>query len=149
MTHSIRTLILRADALPLALFGLFGISMDLLGYFAGIGAWKEVFFHNPLTIGVVEAHGLAMIMALLLLRHAAVKETTLWHGTALAVHLLLGVSNLIFWQVFIRVDAVPLGMVATVYHFVFVIANGLAILLPVGTPKLPRRYPAQADTAKF
>jgi len=130
MTHTMRTLILRADAIPLALFGLFGLVMDLLGYFAGIGAWKSVFFNNPLAVGVVEAHGLAIIMAALLLRHAATSDTGIWHITAVAMHLFLGICNLVFWQGFINVDGVPLGIVATVYQFVFVIANGAALFLP-------------------
>lgn len=127
MTDVMRRFILRADAIPLALFGLFGISMDLLGYFFGIGAWKTVFWQNPLAVGAVEAHGLAIILAFLLICHATAKDSRIWHGTALAVHLLLGICNLVFWQVFIKVDALPLGIVATVYHFIFVIANGAAL----------------------
>jgi hypothetical protein len=129
MTHTMRTLILRADAIPLALFGLFGMTMDLLGYFAGIGAWKDAFLNNPLAVGAVEAHGLAMIIAVLLLRHAAAQGTRMWHVTALAVHLLLGISNLLFWQIFISVNMMPLGIVTTAYHFLFVIANGAALFL--------------------
>ena len=135
MTHSMRTLILRTDAIPLMLFGLSGITLDLLGYFAGIGVWSEVLFNNPLAIGAVEAHGLAIIIAVLLLRHAAAEDTRVWHVTAGAVHLLLGICNLVFWQVFINVGIVPVGIVATTYHFVFVIANGAALFLP-----LSRRY---------
>lgn len=129
MTRTMRTLILRADAIPLALFGLFGITMDLLGYLAGIGAWQDLFLHNPLAVGVVEAHGLAMIIAILLIRHAAADKTRMWHITALSVHLLLGSCNLLFWQVFIHVNNLPLGIVTTVYHFLFVIANGAVLLM--------------------
>lgn len=129
MTHTMRTLILRTDAILLALFGLFGLVMDLLGYFAGLGAWKVVFLHNPLAVGAVEAHGLALIVAVLLIRHAPANDTVIWHLTALAVHLLLGLCNLLFWQVFINVGLLPLGIVATLYHFIFVIANGLAVFL--------------------
>ncbi|MEM8533927.1 MAG: hypothetical protein AAGF95_23990 [Chloroflexota bacterium] len=135
MTHSMRTLILRTDAIPLVLFGLSGITLDLLGYFAGIGVWSEVLFNNPLAIGAVEAHGLAITIAVLLLRHATAEDTRVWHVTAVAVHLLLGICNLVFCQVFINVGIVPVGIVATTYHFVFVIANGAALFLP-----LSRRY---------
>ena len=129
MTHSIRMLILRTDAILLALFGLFGITMDLLGYFVGTGAWQGVFFNNPLAVGAVEAHGLAIIIAVLLIGQASAKDNVAWHLTALATHLLLGISNLVFWQVFIHVNVVPLGIVATTYHFVFVIANSAAVFL--------------------
>ncbi len=129
MTLSIRTLILRVDAITLALFGLFGIVMDLLSYLTGSGAWKGIFFNNPLAVGVVEAHGLAIIMAVLLIRQAAASDRGMWHLTAVAVHLLLGICNLVFWQVFIHANVVPLGIVATTYHFIFVIANSAAISL--------------------
>ena len=130
MTQAMRTLILRADAIPLAIFGLFGLVMDLLGYFAGVGAWKDLFLHNPLAVGVVEAHGLAMILALVLIRHATATDTRQWHWAAMALHLLLGVCNLIFWQAFINVDGLLLGIVTTLYHFAFVSANGAALFLP-------------------
>ncbi len=129
MTYPIRILILRADALTLGMFGLFGLTTDLLSYFAGRGAWKDMFFHNPLAVGVVEAHGLAIIIAVLLIRQAAANDQFVWHLTAMAVHLLLGICNLVFWQVFISANVVPLGIVASAYHFVFVITNSTAILL--------------------
>lgn len=88
MTHTMRTQILRIDAILLALFGLFGIVMDLLGYFAGLGAWKAVFLYNPLAVGAVEAHGLALIVAVLLICHSSANGTVSWHLTAVAVHLL-------------------------------------------------------------
>jgi hypothetical protein len=127
MTYSIRTLILRADAATLAFFGLFGIVTDLLSYFAAIGVWKGVLFHNPLAVGAVEAHGLAIIIAALLIQRAAANDQGVWHLTAVTTHLLLGICNLVFWQVFIHANVVPLGIVATAYHFVFVIANSAAI----------------------
>ncbi|MCB0190082.1 MAG: hypothetical protein KDE31_37680, partial [Caldilineaceae bacterium] len=119
---------LRADAILLALFGLFGIVMDLLGYFAGMGAWGTLFWQNPLAVGVVEAHGLALIVAVLLLRHATAHATMGWHLTAVTTHVMLGLCNLLFWQVFINVNLIPLGVVATLYHFIFIIANGAVIL---------------------
>ena len=132
MTHSVRTLILRTDAILLTSFGLFGITMDLLGHFAGVGAWKRVFLNNPLAVGAVEAHGLAILPAVLLIRQAAAKDNLVWHLTAVAAHLLLGICNLVFWQVFILVNVVQLGIVATTYHFVFVIANSAAVFLGRG-----------------
>ena len=129
MTHSTRTLLLRTDAVLLALFGLFGFAMDLLGYFAGIGAWKGIFFNDPLAIGVVEAHGLAIVIAILLLRQAPTNDQVVWHLTAMTVHLLLGICNLVFWQVFINSSAVSLGIAATTYHFLYLIANSAAAFL--------------------
>ncbi|SRR6266542_3042917 len=137
MTHSVRVLILRADAITLGLFGLFGLTTDLLSYFAGTGAWKGVLFNNPLAVGAVEAHGLAIIIAVLLIRQAAFNDQVVWHLTAVTAHLLLGICNLVFWQVFIHANVVPLGIVATIYHFVFVIVNSVAV-------SLARREPAHA-----
>jgi hypothetical protein len=127
MTDSTRTLLLRADAILLALFGLFGLVMDLLSYFAGSGVWKGTLFNNPLAVGAVEAHGLAIIGAVLLIRQAAIADQVVWHLTAVTTHLLLGICNLVFWQVFIHANVLPLGIAATVYHFVFVIANSVAV----------------------
>jgi len=131
MTQSRRSLILRADAVLLALFGVFGLAMDLLGYFAGIGAWKDAFLNNPLAVGAVEAHGLATILAMVLLGQASATDTMRWHWTAIALHGLLAMSNLVFWKAFIDVGLMPLGVVATTYHALCVLANGAALRLPM------------------
>jgi len=49
------------------------------------------------AIGFVERHGLAFIIGMLLWR---AEPARLWHGTAVAAHVLLGTSNVVFWPLF-------------------------------------------------
>lgn len=74
------------------------------------------------TIGFVEAHGLALIMGVLLWRAAASRS---WHMTAAAVHVLLGTANLVFWPIFTHADMLAAGYITTSLHWLFV---GLQLL---------------------
>jgi hypothetical protein len=131
MNISLRKLMLQTDGLTLGLFGLFGLTMDLLSYFTGVGAWGQQFFHNPTAVGVVEAHGLAICVAVLLFTMSTQEVKTPWHTLGLAAHALMGVSNLIFWQVFVDVNLLPMGYITTIYHWLFVAAHLAALLMPV------------------
>ena len=126
--------ILRADGGLLALFGLAGLTMDLLGYFAGAGLGPSATPGDPRVIGAVEAHGLAIIVAALLLGHAPARNPARWHTTAVVVHLLLGTCNVVFWRIFVDLESIPLGVVATSYHLVFIVANGVALFLLPSRP---------------
>jgi hypothetical protein len=44
-----------------------------------------------------------------------------WHLTAAAVHVLLGTTNLVFWQIFIAADMLVVGYVTTLLHWLFVV----------------------------
>lgn len=46
-----------------------------------------------------------------------------WHVFAAAVHTLLGVANLVFWDSFVVFGMVPMGIAATAVHFVMVAAH--------------------------
>jgi hypothetical protein len=46
-----------------------------------------------------------------------------WHLTALAMEVLLGTANLAFWQMFIAMDALAVGYVTTVLHWIFALAQ--------------------------
>jgi hypothetical protein len=67
-------------------------------------------------IGFIEAHGLALIMGVLLWR---AEPTRTWHVTAAAVHILLGTANLLFWQIFSVAGALIAGYVTTSLHWLF------------------------------
>ena len=56
---------------------------------------------------------MAFIIGILLWR---AEPARLWHLTAAAVHLLLGTSNLVFWQIFVAADALWGGYVTTSLH---------------------------------
>lgn len=118
MTDTTRRRILRANAIFLMLFGGSGFLLDLKAHFTGSGAQAVLTSAAPHTmVGFVEAHGLAVIIGVLLWRALPTRS---WHLTAAAVHVLLGVSNLVFWQIFVVANLLPLGYVSTGFHFLFV-----------------------------
>src|SRR5262245_3332992 len=103
----LRTHILRIDALLLAAASITALHADILGAAFGIGPQAGVLATAPhAAIGFVEAHGLALIFALLFWRDAG---AALWHGVAAAVHTLLALANLAFWSYFVASNAVTAG----------------------------------------
>lgn len=118
MTTTMRTAILRADAVYLLVAAAGGFSADILGAFYGRGPVAPVLAAAPhAAIGFVEAHGLAFIIGVLLWR---AETSRAWHFTAAAVHVLLGTANLVFWQMFAAHDMLAVGYVTTALHWLFV-----------------------------
>jgi hypothetical protein len=90
----------------------------LLGVFFARGAFAPVVASAPYAgIGFVEAHGLAFIIGVLLWR---AETARLWHLTAVAVHVLLGTANLVFWQIFVATDMLAAGYITTSLPWLFV-----------------------------
>jgi len=120
-------LILRANALFLVIAGLGGLRSDLLGVFYAQGPVAKVVAAAPHAgIGFVEAHGLAIILGVLLWRARPERG---WHLTAVAIHVLLGTANLVFWPLFVAMDMLMLGYVTTALHWTFVVLQlGAAIV---------------------
>jgi hypothetical protein len=128
-------LVLRADALFLLVAAVGGLRSDLVGAFSGRGPVGKVLEAAPhAAIGFVEAHGLAIILGVLLW-HARPERSS--HLTAVAIHLLLGTANLVFWPLFVVTDMLLLGYVTTALHWTFV-------LLQLGAAVGPRRAPVTA-----
>src|SRR5690349_15270520 len=97
----LRKAVLYANGAFLAVMGgLFG-AFDLLSYLFGGGPLGELYFNVPITVGLFEAHGLACILGLLLLRAARLQPSAVWHLVGAGIHILLGSSNLIFWSLFL------------------------------------------------
>jgi hypothetical protein len=118
MTPAIRAAILRANAIFLLVASAGGFTSDLVGAFLGRGPVAPIIAGAPhAAIGLVEAHGLAFIIGVLMWRATA---TRTWHITAAAVHVLLGTANLVFWQTFIAGDMLIVGYVTTALHWLFV-----------------------------
>ena len=116
---SIRRTLLRANAIFLVVASVSSLCMDVLGIFFGLGPQSRLVASAPYTgIGFVEAHGLALIIGILLWRAQPLRS---WHVTAAAVHLLLGTCNLVFWQIFIAADALVVGYLTTSLHWLFVV----------------------------
>ena len=118
MNTATRRLILRANALYLGIASIAGLLLlDLQGIAFGRGPEGTILVAAPHAgIGFVEAHGLAFILSVLLWQAPPVRYA---HLTAAAVQLLLGISNLVFWQIFVATDATVMGVIVTTAHLVF------------------------------
>jgi hypothetical protein len=114
--------ILQFDGGFLLLAGAAAMIIETVGHFLGVGPFAQT-KGSPCTIGSFEAHGLAIIFALLFLRAATFSDRFLWHQVGLVVHLLLGGSNLLYWSSFVQLNVIPMGVITTVLHIVFVIAH--------------------------
>lgn len=134
MSPMFRTLLLRANAVFLLAASTGGMISDLGGAFLLRGPMGLVLEKVPhAAIGFVEAHGLAFIIGVLLWRAEPVR---FWHGTAAAVHVLLGTSNLVFWPLFGFAGMLAVGYVTTVLHGAFA---ALQLAAALGAPsKAPK-----------
>jgi hypothetical protein len=148
MTTTVRHLILRANALYIGLAGFAGVIFDIRGVLYGTGPQGRATAGAPHAgIGFVEAHGLAVILAVLLWRARPERAS---HITALAVVALLGTANLAFWQTFIVMDALTMGYVTTGLHWTFVALNLAAAFDSspgLAEPRLLARPQAKAERA--
>jgi hypothetical protein len=122
-----RRFLLRANALYLLMAATGGLRSDILGIFFGEGPLARVVADAPHAgIGFVEAHGLAVILGVLLWRAAPARS---WHLAAAAIHVLLGTANVVFWQMFVAADMLAVGYVTTLLHWLFVVLQLAAAAL--------------------
>ena len=105
------------------------VVFELLAYYAAAGPYGGKFADSPYVVGWVEAHGLAVIIGVLLLTVASRDGRRFWHVLAAVVHAFLGTANLVFFEGFIAWGLVPMGIAATVVHFVLVIAHSAAFVV--------------------
>ena len=133
---AMRRRLLRGDAVFLTLAGLFGLTADLVSHAAGAGPFGLTFYRNPLVIGVVEAHALAIVIAGTLWHHARTGAGNHGHWAGMAAHAVMGVSNVIWFEVFTRVQAETQGVAVTAVHFVFIALHAVLIAY---SPKLQGR----------
>lgn len=119
MTLTSRQMLLRANAIFLLAASTGGFISDVRGAFLRLGPIGRVVAKTPdAAIGFIEAHGLAFILGILLWRAIPAR---MWHVTAVAIHILLGTANLVFWQLFVATDMLALGFVTTALHWSFVV----------------------------
>ena len=121
MRSTTQTVILRADAAWLILVSATAMLVDVAGAFLERGP-ESAFLggHTELGIAFLEAHGLALILGITLWR---VPVSRGWHVTAAALHLLLGTSNLLFWNAFFASGMATVGYVTTSFHLMFVLVQ--------------------------
>lgn len=109
---------------------------DAMGHFFGRGPLAAAMFRAPLAISSFEAHLLAVVMGVLLWKGARAFEKRPFHILASVVHVILGGSNLLFFQgAFVSLGMERFGVVITSAHIAFAIAQ---TYLAAG---LPRRAP--------
>ena len=118
-----RAAIMRANGVFLSLVGGAQMIFELLSHFGGIGPLGPIFTGSHYTIGFLETHGLAFLIGLLLIGVAAPAPKRFWHGFAACVHALLGGANLLFWSSFVYWGLVPMGVIATAFHGLFLVAQ--------------------------
>src|SRR5690349_20145524 len=123
--------LLLANGAILGVVALAAALADLAGHFVNLGPMGPQLYENSDAIGFFEAHGLALIAAILLLRNRSAAGPA-WNFTAAAVHLVLGGANLLFWPVFAENNLVPMGVATTAMHAVF-----FALELGVGVWRKP------------
>ena len=118
--------VLQVDGVFLLLAGGLAMMLETVGHFFGVGPLAET-EGSPYTVGGFEAHGLAIIFAVLLIRAARLSDRSLWHQVGRAVHLLLGGSNLLYWSSFVELNMIGVGVITTVLHVVFVAAHSVCL----------------------
>lgn len=94
--------------------------LDYLGYRTGAGPLGRMLHHNDLAVGMQEAHGLAFLFGLVLFIFAVSDARPSWHLVCVGIHILLGGSNLIYWNGAIEYGIVGLEIVVTIIHGLFV-----------------------------
>jgi hypothetical protein len=125
MSLTLRTLILRANAFYIAVAGSAGLVFDIRGVLYGLGPQGRVLADAPhAAIGFVEAHGLAVILSVMLWRAGSSRAS---HVAAFCLDALLCTSNLAFWSMFVATDALAVGYVSTSLHAVFVVLQVAAL----------------------
>ena len=88
-----------------------------------------VTFQAPLAISSFEAHLLALLLGAVLAMGARASERGRFHVLAAAIHVVLGGSNLLFFErAFGALDMRTFGVVITACHLFFVLAQTLAAL---------------------
>ena len=123
-----RRIVLRVDSAVLTVAGVFGLVSDLQSYMSGSGPFGHTFYQNPTVIGVVEAHGLAVLTAATLWFLSSHHTGRFAHWVAIGAHAVMGGSNIVWFDVFTRVHAESQGIAVTVVHLAFVAVNAYFIL---------------------
>lgn len=119
--------VLKLNAFFLILIGSLQMVFESLSHFTGTGPLADRFTQSPYTIGFFEAHGLAILMGILLWR-ASQRPEKFWHQLAVLIHILLGGANLLFWDSFVQLDFVLPGIVATIFHGIFIFTEAYCTL---------------------
>jgi len=120
---------LQIDAAFLMLMGGGAAVADAVGHFFNRGPLAAVMFRAPLAISSFEAHLLALLWGVVLWSGAQRPERRRLHVLSATIHIILGGSNLLFFErAFGSLDMRLFGVVITACHFAFVLVQTLAAL---------------------
>ena len=114
-----RKTILRLDAVFLSLAGILGVFGSLLSYTSASGPFRDTFQRSPTVAGAIEAHALAVLIAALLWYFSQQRRMTPGHWVGLFAHAILGAGNILWFGLFMRVQAETLGIAVTALHLLF------------------------------
>lgn len=135
--------LLQMNAAFLMFMGGAAAGADATGYFFGKGPMAPIMFRAPLAISSFEAHLLALLLGVVLWTGARQLARRRFHILAAAIHVVLGGSNLLFFErAFGSLDLRLFGIVITACHFAFVLTQTAAALPRPSTPtdgKAPKR----------
>lgn len=124
--HKLPLWLLRLDGSFLIVAGGVALALETLGHFWGVGPMAGA-LDSPHTIGGFEAHGLAVLIGVLLFHSSSGEERMLWHLVALITHFFLGSANLLFWSSYSHHDILAVGYISTVLHAIFVIGQAICL----------------------
>jgi hypothetical protein len=108
--------------------GVFAI-LDYVGYRTGQGPLGRMLHGNTLAVGMQEAHGLAFLFGLALLIYAVPDRRSSWHLLCAGVHLLLGGSNLMYWNGVVAYGVAGPEVVVTSIHGLLVLLHIVSLFL--------------------
>ncbi len=125
--------LLRINAAFLMLMGGAAAAADAIGHFFAKGPLAPVMFRAPLAISSFEAHLLAALLGTVLWTGARQPDRRQFHILATAIHVVLGGSNLLFFdRAFGALDMRLFGVVITACHFAFVLSQTVAAIPRLG-----------------
>lgn len=128
---NIRKTLFRVNAGFLLLMGGVFMVLDYVGFHTGAGLMGEILHGNVLAVGMQEAHGLAFLFGLTILVLTVPDMHPSWHLICMSIHLLLGGSNLLYWDGAIEYGIVGPEIAVTSIH-------GLLVLLHLASYFLVR-----------
>jgi hypothetical protein len=122
-----KSTILKIDGIFLTVMGTLAAVMDLAGHFANKGPFATTYYQKTVVIGGLEAHCLAAILGVVLLVKRNANDNKFYNKVAIVIHAVLMICNLVWFDAFRETDTLPMGYIATAFHFLFILFNFIAI----------------------
>jgi hypothetical protein len=115
---------LRGHGIVLVVGGSAMAALTLVGRYRGVGPMSMMQAQQAGYIGFFEAFLLVAMIGLFLIVASRQEKTYPWSFLAAAVHALMGIINIAHWQYYHVLGAEMIGVVATVFHGLWVCAEG-------------------------